>query len=59
MADIDWSKYPVVRARVSPELERQVRTAAERAGETMAVFLRRVLGEITSAEQTREETPAV
>ena len=44
---VDWSKYPVVRARVSPDLEAAVITAADERGETVPSYLRRVLVEST------------
>jgi len=47
----DWSKYPVLRARVTPELKDAVTSAANDEGLTTAEFLRRVLQEATSEDR--------
>ncbi len=47
----DWSKYPVLRARVTPELEDAVTSAANDEGLTTPEFLRLVLQEATSEDR--------
>ncbi len=49
----DWSKYPVLRARVNPELEAAVTSAANDEGLTTPEFLRRVLHEATTSEDRK------
>ena len=44
---VDWSKYPEIRARVSPTLREAVLTAADERGETVPSYLRRVLVQST------------
>ncbi len=47
----DWNKYPVLRARVTPELEDAVTSAAKDGGLTTPEFLRLVLKEATSEDR--------
>jgi len=47
----DWSKYPVLQARVNPELEAAVTSAANDEGLTTPEFLRLVLQEATSEDR--------
>jgi len=55
---VDWSKYPEIRARVSPTLSEAVITAANERGETVPSYLRRVLVESTglNIETDQKET---
>jgi len=43
----DWTKYPVIRARVSPDLREAVFAAADKSGQTVSDWMRRVLVEST------------
>jgi len=55
---VDWSKYPEIRARVSPTLEAAVITAADERGETVPSYLRRVLVESTGLNIETEKRTA-
>jgi len=56
---VDWDKYRVLRARVPADLEAAVITAADERGETVPVYLRRVLVESTGLNiETDQKEPA-
>jgi len=46
----DWTKYPVIRARVSPDLREAVFAAADRSGQTVSDWMRWALFSASTSE---------